>query len=422
MHSDPPMKSRLVQTPLFLLHDLDLLPRLRALWRQSRTRWRSHQAAGESAAPSAYREAIAQMSDGLVIVDDRGCIAEVNPAAARILSRPASALLGLPLAQILPDDPGCPPSAAACQRQATVHTAQGERRIELRCLPRPNGDHRPAGQAFLLQDITAGCRTTLAAQEANEAANRVKEEFLATISHELDTPLNHIIGYVDLMLMDTYGPLTAGQRERLAQVSGDAHHLAELIADTIDLSRLEAGDFRLQLEPVAPLPLLQECLASITPLARSCGLQVYSNLPPALPGILANGRRLRQVMDKLLANAVKFTPEGWIDLHAAMVMREQALAFPIDLPDVPAACYCLLAVQDSGIGIAARDQPLIFEHFRQVDSSYARPYSGAGIGLALAYRLTLLMNGRMWVESAPRQGSTLFILLPVAEQAAQSDC
>ncbi len=404
------MKPRPLQMTVPAPVDSGLLPRLRTLLQR---RQKPRQTSGNMATLSAYRAAIAWLNEGLLITDARGHITEANPAAAHLLNRSISALTGLPLVQVIP-----PPSTDTPPQphQITVRNGQEERLIALRYLPLArHGDHT-GPQIILLQEITADRHTARAPQDSEEGAQiagRLKDEFLATISHELGTPLNHIIGYVDLILMGTYGPLTADQREHLGQVSENAHRLAELCTAIIDLSRLQVGDLRLEMEPVAPLPLLQDCLQRITPLAHNHGLQVYSYLPTSLPDLHADSRRLHQIMDALLDNAVRFTPQGWLALHAGLVTRQQALDFPVDLPELPALHYCLLAVQDSGIGIAAQDQVAIFERFRQVDGSYARRYPGAGIGLALAYRLTRLMNGRLWVESVPRQGATFYVLLPV---------
>jgi signal transduction histidine kinase/putative methionine-R-sulfoxide reductase with GAF domain len=249
------------------------------------------------------------------------------------------------------------------------------------------------------------------------AANRLKSEFLANISHELRTPLNAIIGYSDMLKSGVYGPINDAQRDRLARVHTGGTQLLMLINDVLDLSRIEAGQMGLHLEPVDLVALTEQALAPVTFLAEKKGLALRQELDSDLPQIQADPQRIRQVLTNLLDNAIKFTPEGSVTLEAYPVtVRKRALSGaewrpPLHL-GVPDGKWIALRVIDTGIGIAPEDQVYIFDAFRQVDSSAQREYPGTGLGLAISYRFVRLHEGYMWVDSTPGKGSTFTILLP----------
>lgn len=248
-------------------------------------------------------------------------------------------------------------------------------------------------------------------------ANRLKSEFLANISHELRTPLNAIIGYSDMLKSGVYGPVNDAQLDRLARVHTGGTQLLALINDVLDLSRIEAGQMQLHLEPVDLVALTEQALATVTFLAEKKGLALRQELDSDLPPVQADAQRIRQVLTNLLDNAIKFTPEGSVTLEAYPVtVRKRAISGaewrpPLHL-GVPDGKWIALRVIDTGIGIAPEDQVYIFDAFRQVDSSAQREYSGTGLGLAISYRFVALHEGYMWVDSTPGKGSTFTVLLP----------
>jgi PAS domain S-box-containing protein len=239
-------------------------------------------------------------------------------------------------------------------------------------------------------------------------ANELKSQFLATMSHELRTPLNAIMGYTEMMLKGVYGALSERQNERLQRVYDNATHLLALINDVLDLAKIESGRMTLNLEQLEVQPVLQAAIAQIAPLAEAKRLSLYIDVPQRLPKVEADRVRLRQVVLNLLSNAVKFTREGGIAVRAYALQIETPLE---DVPLMPGNWLCI-AVEDSGIGIAAEHFELIFDAFRQVDGSPVREFAGTGLGLPITRQLVEMHRGKVWLESEVGRGSTFTIALP----------
>ena len=219
-----------------------------------------------------------------------------------------------------------------------------------------------------------------------ERANRVQSEFLSTISHELRTPLTSVIGYAQLL--DEATLLSDEQREYLAQIQAAGLQLVALIDGLIDLSRLESGSVALERERVSFAAVLARALGRIRDDAEAKGLLLRVTGTPDI-SVTADAHRLEQILGAYLSNAVKFTPLGGeIEVRLGVYGSELRCE-----------------VVDSGIGIAPDDLPHIFQPFFQVSALQGRSHNGAGLGLALAKRLTELHGGRVWVESSLGQGS-----------------
>jgi PAS domain S-box-containing protein len=229
------------------------------------------------------------------------------------------------------------------------------------------------------------------AKEAAEAASRAKSEFLANMSHEIRTPMNAILGMAELVLASELAP---AQRENLGVLKSAADSLLTLIDDILDFSKIEAG--RLDLEPLAFAlrDSLADALRPLAPRAHKKGLELACRVAPDVPDVLVGDwGRLRQVLVNLVGNAVKFTERGEVavDVCCAGSTAEARLH---------------VAVRDTGIGIPAAKLGTIFAPFEQADGSTTRKYGGTGLGLAICARLVAMMDGQIWVESAPGQGST----------------
>ncbi|MHB8645691.1 MAG: PAS domain-containing sensor histidine kinase [Thermomicrobiales bacterium] len=232
-------------------------------------------------------------------------------------------------------------------------------------------------------------------------ANKHKSVFLATMSHELRTPLNAIIGFGELLLDDIITD-PEERRESLLDILRSGQHLLTLINDVLDLTKVEAG--QMTLVPTA-LDLRHE-LASVdrimSPLFAQRRQRYTYTVPPDFPPVFADSSRMRQVILNLLSNANKFTPDGGTITLTASVTTD---------------CEAQIAIADSGIGIKAEDIPLIWQEFRQIDTSISRKYEGTGLGLTLTRRLLTLMHGRIWLDSAPGVGTTFYLTLPIAQGA-----
>ncbi|MBD2197090.1 MULTISPECIES: response regulator [Calothrix] len=240
-------------------------------------------------------------------------------------------------------------------------------------------------------------RISLANAELARAA-RLKDEFLASMSHELRTPLNSILGMAELLLEEVFGSLTAQQRQFLHTVEQSGQHLLELINDILDLSKIESGKMEMKLTSVSVHPLCESSLNFVKQQARHKQIQLTCDIEESVSEIEADERRLLQVLVNLLANAVKFTPDGGsVNLEVRMNFLEQAVEF---------------RVRDTGIGIAAADMGKLFQPFVQLDSSLSRRYPGTGLGLSLVRRIVDLHGGSIRVESQLGKGSCFIVILP----------
>jgi len=253
----------------------------------------------------------------------------------------------------------------------------------------------------LERKVEARTRELAEANERLREADRLKTQFLANMSHELRTPMNSIIGYSELMLEETYGELTARQRDRLQTILRNARNLLDLINDLLDISRIEMGKVTLMRRTVHLNRVVETALKTLEPMARQKGLWLQTVLDEGLPPVQADEARLIQILNNLLSNAIKFTREGGVTVTV--------------YPYTDAGDWVAVSVSDTGIGIAPEHLPLIFEEFRQIDPSATQEFGGTGLGLAIVRRLVELHGGRVWVESTLGQGSTFTFILPTVE-------
>jgi signal transduction histidine kinase len=258
----------------------------------------------------------------------------------------------------------------------------------------------------------------LEAKRQAEAASRAKSEFLANMSHELRTPLNHIIGFTDLVVSRSCGELTAEQAEFLQDVLSSSRHLLALINDVLDLSKVEAGKMELELSEVRIRELLENSLVMVKEKALKQQLRLGVDLDGVPATLLADERKIKQVLYNLLSNAVKFTPAGGeVRLEAKIQKNSGLRALPLD-PAAHEKWLCVW-VSDTGIGIEPHDLERVFNPFEQVEGSASRKYQGTGLGLALTRKMVALHAGAIWAESAGAgQGSTFRFLIPALAPAA----
>jgi signal transduction histidine kinase len=250
-----------------------------------------------------------------------------------------------------------------------------------------------------LQQAGAQATELRQAKETAEAATRAKSAFLATMSHELRTPLNGVIGVVDLLCAMEPAP---EQQEYIEIIRRSGEHLLAIIDDILDFSYADTGKIILESSAFAVLTAVEEVLAGYVETAACKGLKLACCLDAAVPSlVVGDPGRLRQVLSKLVDNAVKFTDTGEVVVRVAV-----AATTDCDL-------LLRLAVTDTGIGIAPEIQARLFEAFSQADSSMTRKYGGTGIGLALAKKLVELMGGTIGVESTPGQSSTFWFTVPL---------
>jgi GAF domain-containing protein len=230
-----------------------------------------------------------------------------------------------------------------------------------------------------------------------EAASRHKSEFLANMSHELRTPLNAILGFSEVLAERMFGEVNAKQAEYLQDILSSGRHLLSLINDILDLSKVEAGRLELELGRFHLPTSLDNALTLVRERATRHGIRLTQTVDQRVGDIVADERKVKQILLNLLSNAVKFTPEGG----------------RVGVTATAAEDVVTIAVSDTGIGIASEDQAAIFEEFRQVGREDARKQEGTGLGLTLAKKFVELHGGRIWVQSQVGQGSTFTFTLPV---------
>lgn len=354
--------------------------------------------------------------EGIYGLDREGRCIFINPSAQRMLGRPQDELLGSDLHSLIHHSQGSGRSLPHTECRICDALRNGDEiHLEDQRFFRPDGTSFPVecrSHPMFQEERIVGCVVTFSdiakrlsdmeelahAKDRAETANRAKTAFLATISHEVRTPLNAILGMGELL---GGTPLDETQRRFLARMEKASASLTAIIDDILEITNLEAGKGEVSREPLA----LAEFLADVTTLmadpAEEKGLKINLNLQPELPAtVLADARKLRQILVNLIGNAIKFTERGAIDVTLAL------------LPGRRAEALVELTVSDTGIGISAEKREAIFTYFTQADSSYTRKFGGIGLGLSICRRLAALMGGAIRVESALGQGSAFTVTLP----------
>ncbi|PAW68328.1 MAG: hypothetical protein B9S34_02725 [Opitutia bacterium Tous-C1TDCM] len=261
------------------------------------------------------------------------------------------------------------------------------------------GDRERARLEHLVAERTVALR---AAKEAADAASQAKSTFLANMSHELRTPLNGVIGYAQVLMKDP--ELSSRNRERLRVVQTSGEHLLRMINEVLDFSKIEAGRLELAAAPFHLPQLLRDIAAAMVPRAQQKSLEFVFDAAPELPElVLGDSLKLRQVIDNLLGNAVKFTPAGLVRFHAGQVAADE-IRFEIS---------------DTGVGITPADRAKLFQPFQQAANGRP-PEPGTGLGLAISQRLVELMGGKLELESTPGAGSRFFFTLSLPVIAADA--
>jgi PAS domain S-box-containing protein len=259
--------------------------------------------------------------------------------------------------------------------------------------------HNEAEKTQFMDSLSAANRQLELRNREVEQATKLKSKFLASMSHELRTPLNAIVGFSGLLADGTAGEMNDKQKRFVTHIKDGAHHLLQLINDILDLSKIEAGQLEIRCEDFQVKDALPEVLSTIRPLAMAKNIQVHHDLTASY-SIYADRVRFKQILYNLLSNAVKFTPEGG-QVSVNCTQQNELIC---------------ISVADTGIGIRAEDQEVIFEEFRQIDGDGA--HEGTGLGLAITKRLVEQQGGNIWLESEVGKGTRFSFTLPAG--ASQS--
>jgi len=363
--------------------------------------------------------------DAIVTIDHLSRVLEFNPAAEGIFGYSKGEVVGRRLDGLI-----IPPAARKAHNDGLAQylaTSEGRaigRRIEVTSI-NACGTEFPAELTInpvnrqglpplfvgFIRDITArkiAEESLRDAAQTAQAASRAKSEFLANMSHEIRTPMNGVIGMTELAL-DT--ELTSRQREYLGLVKSSADSLLTVINDILDFSKIEAGKLSLHQVPFALRAALDETLQALALRAHTKGLELACRIGLDVPdALIGDSGRLRQVLVNLIGNAIKFTERGEV---IAGVAVENAGSDEVTLR---------VAVADTGIGIPADKLRTIFQPFEQADGSTTRRFGGTGLGLTISAKLVELMGGRIWIESEPGVGSTVWFTAKLGVQSHDASC
>ncbi len=378
-------------------------------------------------AKDVLEEALASMDEGFLLWDSDGRVVSWNERYLTLFPHMRGTVArGVSLAEmswagalgILPDADEAQRLTWIEQREASHRAAGDDFEQHL-----PDGrvvsttERRTAtgGIVSVYRDVTRGRAAADELQLARrtaEAANEAKTRFLATMSHEIRTPLNGVLG-MNGLLLET--PLDARQRMYAETARKSGESLLNIINDILDMSKLEAGRMSVELAPFSPARLIDEVVALLGPRATDRGISLTVEHDATAPALLeGDAGRLRQVLFNLIGNAIKFTDQGGVVVHAQhRPLGESRVEWS-------------LRVSDTGIGIAREAIPALFQHFTQADSSTSRRFGGSGLGLAISRELVELMGGRIEVASRLGEGSEFRVVLaltrastvPASEPAA----
>ena len=350
-----------------------------------------------------FRSLIENVDDIVALLDDDGHARYLSPSFGRVLDFPDAEWLGRPLSPLIhdADRPQFEVAVRHCApTEVRMTRADGVWRVmDVSMTRRVSSD--AGGIVATFRDITDRQRTQEleAAKETAEEASRLKSEFLANVSHELFTPLNHVLGLTELTLASD---LDREQRTDLEAVVASGQKLLALLRNLTALSSLEAGETRLDVAPFCPRRLLSESTAVLLPRAQLAGLRLTGEVRDEVPALLlGDAGRLRQVLLELLSNALEFTKRG--EVSACLRGIREGGDFRLEIE-----------VADTGVGIEPGKQRAIFDPFVQGDGSLTREHGGAGLGLTVGRSLVGLMGGTIHLDSRPGVGSTFRVRVPLA--------
>ncbi|MGD2269279.1 MAG: histidine kinase N-terminal 7TM domain-containing protein [Desulfobacterales bacterium] len=382
--------------------------------------------------PVARDSIVENMQEGVIVLDTKNRIVDLNPSANRLVAAKDSDLIGLPAESVisrwLPENKGFMINKEAFAE--IVQTKSDEKQFyEANLSPLYDRKNRYSGKILVLRNITESKQAREELEEAKknaEIASRSKSEFLANMSHELRTPLNHIMGFTELVLEEHFGDLNETQHEYLQDVLQSSKHLLSLINDILDLSKIEAGKFALDASNVFVMALLESSLVVLKEKAIKHGLRMTTDFGELPETIFADERKLKQILYNLLSNAVKFTPDGGAVVLGARHHtschgrfrskdgREFALPEKSDRKIKKTGGLVEIYVSDTGIGLKYEDLDRIFNPFDQVQAAENKGHQGTGLGLSLTRRLVELHGGAVWAESdGEGKGSTFRFIIPV---------
>lgn len=354
--------------------------------------WKKYQKVAEDKKET--EAVIHSIAEGLVVVDSQGKVIMMNPAAEKLLGVSKKDKAGKPLTENIKDEQLISlikrPAPGREGKEIELASSQDETKKVLRASTAviENEEGKTVGMVSVLSDITK-----------QKELDQMKSTFVANVSHELRTPLVAMDKSISLILDQDAGPLTATQEQFLNITQRNLKRLSALINDLLNLSKFEAGKMEIKKEPAAMDKAISESIDSLNNWAKARGITMVKNIPASLPEANIDTDRIIQVVNNLIGNAIKWTPQNGVITIEAKLQS--------------AGNFIEVSVADTGIGIEKENLGKVFDKFYQVGERVPTDISGTGIGLAIAKEIVELHGGRIWAESEKGQGAKFIFTLPL---------
>ncbi|CAG0993961.1 two-component system, sensor histidine kinase [Anaerolineales bacterium] len=358
-------------------------------------------------APVARDQIVDDMKDGMIVLDAENYIADINFSAERMIGLSASQVIGKPASEALsrwPDLVERYSQSTDVLDEISVGEGAALNWLELQISPLHDRRKNFLGRVIVMRNITTRKEMENALSDALEKAreaSRLKSQLLARVSHELRTPLGGILGFAELLHMNSFGALDERQKSATGQIIESATYLDGIINELLDEAQLESDALTLNHAPFSLDGLLQRIKDNMSGRAHEKGLAFNVSLAPDMPkSLYGDERRVEQILTSLLSNAVKFTDHGLVELSVY----------------IPAADKWAIKVSDTGPGIPEDAQSYIFDAFRLVNTAIIHENRGAGLGLSITKQLVKLMGGEIRLKSSPGTGSVFTVTLPLMQK------
>jgi two-component system sensor histidine kinase ResE len=324
---------------------------------------------------------LADIDEGVIILDLDGRAAIANPSAARLLDRPVREIMGREISALMGGE------VKVNGQEQVLELRRDDKALLVNLVPIRDAWEQRICTVAVFHNLL---------QEAE--LDRARNDFVSLASHELRTPLNAVLGYIDMLKEDVYGPLTGQQRRAIERAAANTEQLVSLINNLLDQAHIQAGGLTLNYVPFSPVKLIDSVQTIMTLAARRKGLELTTSISDAVPAMFyGDFQRLCQIVINLVDNAVKFTDSGAVHVE-------------VYKPDVH---HWAVRVSDTGCGIPPEAREDVFVRFRQADSSMQREHRGAGLGLSIVRQLVDRMEGEIKLESEVGRGSTFTVVLPL---------
>lgn len=362
-----------------------------------RTRELSESRDREADAASQREAILNSIADGVVVFDNHGTATVANPSLAALTGLPQANVLGHGFSELLASDELSPNERERvrdilqnAKNIPTFRIGWGPKTLSVNAAEVRSVAGEPLGTVAVFRDVT---------QEAE--IEKMKDAFLAVVSHELRTPLNSILGFAEMIKENVYGPVSDSQKRASVRIMENTKRLLSIVSELLDQAQIQSGRMKINREVCEPSDLLNSLRETMETIAREKGVDVTTELDPAMPAkVMGDSQRLLQILINLTNNAVKFSDNGQ-EVHVSIHKSE--------------ADKWQIKVTDTGGGIPQDAQAYIFDTFRQVESAVTRKHGGVGLGLAIVKQLVELMEGDIVVDSKVGVGSTFTVTLPLIE-------